>query len=101
MPIYEYRCAGGHREMWDLDVNDRDDPLLRPCGECGKELRRRFSFLPGLVMHSHFNETVGKEVSSMRQFNDELKRMNERNTERTGIEHKAEAVIPSDVKPGE
>lgn len=103
MPAYEYRCrACGMAETWDAPVSDRDHLLGLGCVHCGTgRLKRVYSFAPAPVMHEHFNDTVGKPISSMRQFRDEVARMNERNTLRTGIPHNAEPCHPMDIKPPE
>ena len=50
-------------------------------------------------MMSHYNATVGKEVSDMRGFKDDLKRKSEEATLRTGIEHNYEPIDYQEVRP--
>lgn len=61
---------------------------------CPGILKRDYSsvnFAP--VMHSHFNHSVGKPISDMKQFTDALKRKSDEATERTGIPHN---FVPAD-----
>lgn len=94
MTIYEFKCrCGGFTR--DLPMADRDRPLSYPCPHCGELPRRNFSFRMGQVMHEHFNQSTGTVVSSMRQFNDTLKRQSDEQTAKTGIEHR---FVPCDMK---
>jgi hypothetical protein len=52
-------------------------------------------------MHEHWNHSVGKPVSSMRQFKDDLARASERQSEVTGMEHRYVPVDMSEVKAPE
>jgi hypothetical protein len=101
MPVYEYKCGNGHVESHYFHVDDRWRPVGLACFECAGQMHRVFSFRPARVMHEHFNESVGQPVSSMRQFEDILKRRNDEMTERTGIPHNAEAMSFSDLAPPE
>lgn len=96
--MYEYRCS----ECGNTDTitDDRDGPLkaradagLITC-TCTPDAvyRRRFSFSTPPMMHEHYNYTVGRPISSMRQFRDELKRASEEHTLRTG-------GVPADFQP--
>jgi putative FmdB family regulatory protein len=100
MPVYEYVCRScGMAETFHLDVGDRDRPVHLGCMECGTgRMKRRFSFHPAPVMHSHFNVSVGKEISDMGQFRDEAKRVNER-SEAAGRPSHAEPVDLMDLRP--
>jgi Zn ribbon nucleic-acid-binding protein len=94
--IYEYKCpACGQREM----DPERADRLHRACVRCGHSpLHRRFSISVRPSMQEHFNPTVGRHVSSMRQFEDALKQESENYTLRTGIEAKFVPHDPHDAK---
>jgi len=83
--IYEYRCPKCRALTTSTHRGDR---LHEPCGACGHSpLHRKFSVAVKPMMHEHFNKAVGKPISSMRQFKDELKAASEKATEETGIPH--------------
>lgn len=61
---------------------------------CGNgEIKRKYSLAVHRPMHEHFNHSVGKPISSDRQFRDELKRKSEEHFLRTGI---PADYVPSD-----
>lgn len=75
-------CAAEPEDQW---VN-------KFCDRCGNdEIKRRYSLAVHRPMHEHFNQSVGKPISSDRQFRDELKRKSEEQFLRTGI--------PADYQP--
>ena len=89
MPAYDYKCDDcGNVER----VHDTHDGALKaqldqnatPC-TCGGTYHRQFGFSLAPVMQEHYNYSVGKPISSMRQFRDELKKQGEAVEERTGI----------------
>lgn len=90
--IYAYKC-----NQCDLMVDStiRDDSL-GPCTECPGELRRKFIIRMDRVMQAHFNPTLGKEVSSLRTFDNEMRRESEIRSNELGMEHRFERVDPSD-----
>lgn len=93
MAIYEYECrACRARALSEL----RGD-FLREC-ECGGRLTRKFSVAMHRPMHEHFNASVQKPISSMRQFESELARRSEELSVKTGIEHRFAPVDPTDRK---
>jgi hypothetical protein len=61
-------------------------------------MRRVWSVRFGSVLHEHYNHSVGKPISSHRQYADELKRLSEQQTERTGIPHNYVPVDLSDTR---
>ena len=84
--IYTYRCPNcGHEEM----STQRGDRLNRVCAGCGSRepLRRVFGFSYREPMQPHFNNAVGRYVSSESDFGDELKRASETASMTSGIEH--------------
>jgi len=108
MPVYEFRCpncGAAVTRHWSIhDDTDRDlyNSGAVACTECSHgHLRRRFTFAPAPVMHEHWNHSVGKPVSSMRQFKDDLARASERQSEVTGMEHRYVPVDMSEVKAPE
>lgn len=96
--IYAYACkpcritASVHHPL-----GQHPDSMV--CAGCGGRMGRDYS---GVSVHrpmpEHFNSTVGKSISSMRQFDDELKRKSEEYTLRTGIEARFVSHDPSDAK---
>ena len=84
--IYTYRCPDCGTETTSTQRGSR---LRRVCTGCGstRPLKRVFGFSYKPAMQEHFNNAVGKPVSSMAQFTDELKRQSETASLTTGIEH--------------
>lgn len=108
MPTYQYRCdTEGCGAI--ADVKDSLEPRLRIEWEDGKiahyvegdhcgTMRRIYSFSYITPMPEHYNMSVGKVVSSNRQFRNELRRSSEELEERTGIPHSLVPVDPADMK---
>lgn len=61
-------------------------------------MKRVFGFSLVKPMQEHYNPTVGRVITNKRQFADGLKVASERETLRTGIEHKYVEVDPTDSK---
>jgi hypothetical protein len=100
MPLYEYRCSSCSVPYYrDLHSSLRDSPVGEPCDLCSGLLRRSYSFTFPTPFTPHYNQSIGRHVSSRRQFQDEVHRMNEYNTARTGIEHNARVVDFQDLAP--
>jgi predicted nucleic acid-binding Zn ribbon protein len=91
MPTYEYRCTCERRKLIVCSSEDPTKTLYdngqMTCEVCSSTFLRVFSFRAAPVMHSHWNDSVGEEVSSMAGFKDALKRKSDEATERTGIPH--------------
>jgi len=91
MPTYEYRCNCTRRREIVCSADDPTKALYdagrMTCETCAETYTRVFSFRAASVMHSHFNDSVGEEVSSMAGFKDALKRKSDAVTARTGIPH--------------
>lgn len=91
MPMYEFQC----RECGTiLHSNSRTE---QQCN-CGGSLKRKYGFSFKRPMQEHYNPTVGKVISSDRQFTRELKIASEQATERTGIKH---SFVPVDISDKE
>jgi hypothetical protein len=91
MALYEYQC----RTCGQVDsITHPIEPDWNPpqnMGECpngcGTILRRVYTLQIAKVMQEHYNSSVGKTVSSMRGYKDDLKRASEAATLKTGIPH--------------
>ena len=84
--LYTYRCGNCGAEVVSTQRGDR---LARVCAGCGstEPLRRVFGFALKPAMAPHFNNALGRYVTSDRDFGDGLKRASETASITTGIEH--------------
>ena len=102
MTLYEYRCQlCGHIETSDERADDLRHRSHVKRGEvlvCSGLLRRVWAVNFAPVMQEHFNSTVQRPISSMRQFEQELRRASDEASERTGIDHRFAPVDPTDRK---
>lgn len=110
MTLYEYRCREcGSTQLMEArgdhlapDIHwTRVDVDGHPEGGrsyCRGLMRRVWSVQVAPVMQEHFNTTVQRPVSSMRQFERELRRASDVASEETGIEHRFAPVDPTDRK---
>lgn len=94
MARYGYRCreCGAYRYSLRRDDN-------QPC-PCGSVSRRDWSFSYSNTFQPHFNHTVGKHVNTMQEFKDALARGSDAASERTGMEHSYQPLMPGDIKTG-
>lgn len=51
---------------------------------------------PG-AFQPHFNNSIGMQVNSMRDFTDGLKQRSEENSLRTGVDHSYAPILPGDM----
>lgn len=107
MPVYAFQCENGHVEERHLAVEDRDELVGMPCWPCLKShtnaiLYRKF-LAPQIapMVHSHYNPTVGREISSHSQFKSELARKSDEQSARTGIPHDFQPRTPAELKAPE
>lgn len=97
--IYEYKCPVCD---YRVTTNKRGDTTFvltcDGCGVLGRQFRRvwRVSVMP--VMQEHFNNAVGKPVSSMSQMKRELRELSQRREDETGIPHN---FVPCDYRDKE
>lgn len=101
MQVYEYRCPDcEHRVISHLrgDRLEADCDYCDPAGPVPRVFKRVFSVSLQRPMQEHFNSTVGKPISDMRQFKRELARKGAEYTERTGIETNYQPVDMGDRK---
>lgn len=71
--------------------------IEQPCDVCFEgPLQRIASFTFTRPLQEHFNHTVGAPISSNRQFDDELKKLSEKDSERHGVTQTYERVDPTD-----
>lgn len=96
MAVYGYRCR----------ICQKSTEASFPLGEapgsithsCGLEAPRQFTSFATHIFRPAYNPSVGKYISSDRQFRDELKRASEEQTALTGIEHNYVPMHPSEVR---
>lgn len=78
MPLYQFRCPDHKGTVNDLMASASTVPMtLRSyCDFCQdwREFKRVFGFNHKPGIEEHFNHSVGKPISSMSQYRDELKR---------------------------
>ena len=95
MPLYEFKCRGcGHTEA---HVMGQPASYIGACPTCGDDhggMKRLYSVNVHRPMARHFNQSVGKEIGSERQFRDELKRKGDAEYARTGIETDYQPLDP-------
>lgn len=99
---YSYSCSEcGYRTIDDYFTGiGKYHPRMR-CSLCGSRLTRECSnpsIYRGMHMgfESHYNNTVGAPVSSMREFNELLRKRSDEQTEATGMSHQYSAIDPRD-----
>jgi hypothetical protein len=93
--IYEYKCPVCSNA---IVTGHRDDRFYATCDACGFEgdFKRVFAVNIKPPMHEHFNHAVGKPISDMKQFRDELRRKSDLASEQTGIEHRYAPIDMND-----
>lgn len=78
MPLYQFRCPDHKAVLDDLMAAASAAPMVLKsyCDFCQdwRDFKRVFGFNHKPGMEEHFNHSVGKPVSNMRQYRDELKR---------------------------
>lgn len=90
MILYGYQCREcGQEYTSEYQGSALPDFICRGCGN--DHVKRRYSLAVHRPMHEHFNQSVGKPISSDRQFRDELKRKSDAHFLATGI--------PADYQP--
>lgn len=98
MPTYQWKCRTCNRTtdlFFDIDA---DRPSTITC-TCGGIARRRFSFTIGEIFQPHFNDSVGREVTSRHDLQSALSEASARASERTGTTHNFKTVDIRDVPP--
>ena len=91
MPIYQFRCreCGSERESQSREIVS--------CA-CGGVSRRVFHANIASGFRPHFNHSVGRYVTSQRQFNDALKHASDANSLTTGTDHNYQPVDITDPR---
>lgn len=103
MPTYEFKCPNDHRITVVLPSEQRDNLVGRPCSECDKPLRRRWTpFRVAAPFEEHFNLGTGTFVTSKRQLDEQNRIASVERTERLGLEtnfvaHDIRDLTPSDM----
>lgn len=98
--LYSFLCdeCGQEHHATDFVPVGIPHPIY-DCERCGGMLRRAITGVNVVVsMQPHFNPTVGKPISSERQFRDELRRQSDIASENTGTEHRYVPVDLDDKK---
>lgn len=94
--IYEFKCSK-HGKSELVESPHPEQSIWATCPTTGEpELFTRYygSVQTQRPMPRHFNQSVGKEIGSMRQFRDELKRKGDAEYARTGIETDYQPLDP-------
>lgn len=97
--IYGYKCPVCKQTFI---AKERTDRLSRLCTECGHSpLHRDFSGIAvERPMQEHWNATVNKPISSMRQFDAELRRKSDEMSHYTQVDQRLERLDPDAAMKG-
>ncbi len=90
--IYEYKCRVCHTPHTSTAYGREGSRCF--AGECTGTLKRVYSFTTLRPMAEHFNATVGKPISSNRQFDEALKVKSAEMTDRLGFEQRYVRIEP-------
>lgn len=89
-PKYDYKCTECGIRV-ERDFNEATFVAQCDSVECEFETRlfKKVFSKPFIkpMLHSHFNQSVGREISDMGQYKEVLKRQTDYANETTGIEH--------------
>lgn len=94
MPTYEYKCVNCGARRVTATHSSGELIFRQDCPSCGvtSRAKRVFSFAFKPIMHEHFNHTIGRPISDMKQFRSELDRASDEASRTTGIEHRYKPV---------
>lgn len=95
--IYAYRCVScGFK-------TDRTTRPAAPCPSCGSLMKRDYSFtqFSPPVFQPHFNYSIGRYVSSQKDFDDQLKSHSDSYSERLGLTANFQSIHPADLSTPE
>lgn len=95
MAIYPYRCRICEKSTEASFPIGTNPPTITH--GCGFEAPRIYTPFATHIFKPAYNPSVGKYISSDREFRDELKRASEAQTLLTGQEHNYVPVDPQDV----
>lgn len=92
---YEYRCKQCGNVTENPHYMDIGQTLDLPCPVCSGRQVRIFSHArikSSRDIPTHFNESLGRPISSQREFVSELHRKSDEMSERLGMDHKYEPL---------
>lgn len=98
MPIYAFKCSFCCEEL-TTSRPMAAQTLTKTCPNCDLEAPRSWTPVAVFRFEEHFSPSIGKHVSSKRQYEQELKRAAEEQTARDGIPRNYVPVDLRDVKP--
>lgn len=96
MPYYPYRCqfcGTVHEPMYSI----LDELPVHITCECGGQMRRVFTAPSFHRFTEHHNATVGRPVSSLRDFKTKLHEAQEKMTERLGFQQHYSVADPTPI----
>lgn len=99
MPFYEFRCpeCGAVESVFGTIIEGPPSIVTCVADHQPRRMRRDYSSVQiAPVQQAHFDRTVGKEISSNRQFRDELNRKQDEMSERLGFEQRYAIADGSD-----
>ncbi len=98
VPTYQFDCTACDQLLEVVRPMSIGAPESVICPDCLARITRRvFHVAVQTPFAEHYNHTVGKRVSSMKQFRSDLVRASEHAEERTGIPHRFVPVDGADA----
>ena len=89
MPLYAYTCP----TCGEFDTFHHGNHA--PCPNCGERAKRRWAVNTGIVVHEYWNYSLGKPISSNKQFDAEMRATADRLSERRGCTVNLERADPN------
>ena len=98
MPTYTWKCSYCGKSSDLTFPIDAERPKHISCS-CGGIKTRRFSFTVGEIFQPHFNDAVGREVTSAHDLKSALSEASDAASLRTGNTHNFKTVDVRDTPP--